>query len=336
MAIDMSHQPPPERREAVARAGLASLKRIATSHGPMTDRARSMLEAARDHLLRVDIDIDALETISPEELAREVPEPEWRERILRGMTITALVDGDTNEVRLAMLRETASALEIDDAPIDTFHDVLDEKFRMVQIDIARRGFLRQAAQTYVKVEGMSGILDVAKGVLGREDPALAAKYHELDTYPEGTFGRAFADFIGLNHFTYPGEVGGPPAPVMRHDCCHVLGGYGTTPSEECAVVAFQAGFEKADPFFVLLFALAQFELGIGSSPFLPGMKRQVDPDTMLAGLAHGSQVNRDLIGDPTWDPWEHFSSPIDELREVLNIQPRGREPDYAPLEPTSD
>ncbi|MDG2305635.1 MAG: hypothetical protein P8R42_13520 [Candidatus Binatia bacterium] len=332
MVIDMSHQPPPQRRDAIARAGLASLKAVATSDGEMTERARALLTAVRDHLLKVDLDIDATAPISAVELAAAVPETEWRERILRGMTMVGLVDGEPTERRLAILTETANELGLDPAPVKAFREVLNEKFRAVQIDVARRSFIPKAVNGYVKSEGMSGILDIVKGALGHEDAALAARYHQLDTYPEGTFGRAYATFIARNQFSYPGELGGPPPPVMRHDCCHVLGGYGTTPSEECAVVAFQAGFEKADPFFILLFALAQFELGIGSSPFLPGMKRQVDPDSLLAGLEHGSHVNRDLIGDTTWDPWDHFVAPIAEVRAKLDLPVRGREPEYPPLE----
>ena len=49
---------------------------------------------------------------------------------------------------------------------------------------------------------------------------------------------------------------------------------------------------------------------------------------MLAALEHGTQVNRDLIGDPAWDPWDHFSEPIDAVRAQLNILPRGHEPQY--------
>lgn len=328
MAIDMRHQPPAERREAIARAGLASLKAMASTGGNPSERALSVMRAVRDHLMKVDVDIDRLEAIGPAALAAAVPEPEWRERILRGMTVLALIDGDPTQARLDLLSATAAALHIDGAPVHTFAKVLGERFRLVQIDIARRSFIRQAAKGYIANEGARGLRDTIAGVLGHEEKALAARYHQLDDYPEGTFGRAYADFISRNRFSYPGEVGGPPPPVMRHDCCHVLGGYGTTPSEECAVLAFQAGFEKADPFFVLLFALAQFELGIGASPFLPGMKRQADPDSVFAGLEHGSHVNRDLIGDTSWDPWDHFRTSIEEVRKMLSIAPRGREPIY--------
>jgi hypothetical protein len=303
---------------------------MAREGGGPSARGLAVMRAVRDHLLRVEVDLDALAPIDAATLAAAVPEAEWRERILRGMTVLALMDGDPTPARLARLTATAAALGIDAAPVHTFRAVLAERFMLVRIDVARRSFVRQAAKGYVANEGARGALDTVAAVLGVQDAALAARYHQLDAFPPGSFGRAYADFIARNRFSYPGELGGPPPPVMRHDCCHVLGGYGTTPSEECAVVAFQAGFERADPFFILLFALVQFELGIGSSPFLPGMTRQADPDSVFAGLAHGSHVRLDLIGDPTWDPWDHFRTPLDELRRRTGGEtgsaPAGRPP----------
>ena len=331
MTIDMKHQPPADRREAIARAGLASLKAVASIGGPPSERAFSVMRAVRDSLMKVDVDLAALQPISAAELATAVPETEWRERILRGMTVLAMMDGDPTPERLAYLEATGATLDIQALPVRTFREVLEKRFAMVRIDLARRTFVRQAAKAYVANEGVRGVLDTVAAALGHADKATAARYHQLDDYPEGTFGRAYADFIRRNGFSYPGEVGGPPPPVMRHDCCHVLGGYGTTPQEECAVVAFQAGLEKADPFYILMFALAQFELGVGVSPFLPGMKAQADPATVFAGLEHGSHVDRDIVGDTTWDPWDHFREPIAEVRASLGIPPRGREPVYPPL-----
>jgi hypothetical protein len=328
MAIDMTHQPPPQRRVAVARAGLASLKRVALAGGAVSERALSFMNALRDHLMRVNVDIPSLAPIDEKALAAAVPEAEWRERILRGMTLIALLDGEPTPARVRILEETAAALGIDAAPVRAFRNLAEERIRLVQIDIARRGFVRQAAGAYLREEGPRAILDIVRGALGKTDARLAARYHTLDTYPAETFGRAYADFIVRNGFSYPGEMGGPPPPVMRHDCCHVLGGYGTTPAEECAVVSFQAGFEKADPFFVILFAIAQFEIGIGASPFLPGLKGAADPPRMFIALEHGTHVNTDLIGDPAFDPWAEFESPILVVRKKFAIPPRGREPEY--------
>ena len=70
----------------------------------------------------------------------------------------------------------------------------------------------------------------------------------------------------------PGALGRPTPPVFRHDCCHVLGGYGTTAAEEGGVIGFQAGFER------------------------------LDPDRVFAGLEHGSsdplEVVRDRFASP--------------------------------------
>ena len=328
MAIDMKHQPPAERREAIATAALSSLLAMSRTGGETSERALSFMRAIRDHLMRVDVDLETLTPLAPEALAKAVPEKEWRERILRGMTLMAMLDGEPSPERLALLNETATTLEIDAAPVRTFRNMLKDRIQLIHIDLMRRSFVRQAAKAYVQDEGLHALLEIARGVLGRKDAALAARYHALDTYPEGTFGRAYADFIARNDFSYPGEVGGPPPPVMRHDCCHVLGGYGTTPAEECAVVSFQAGFEKADPFFVILFALAQFEIGIGASPFLPGMKGQADPDRMFAALEHGTHLNTALLGDPAFDPWKEFSRPLEDVRVTYAIPPRGRAPEY--------
>lgn len=328
MTIDMKRQPPPERREAIARAGLASLKAIAGLDGGPNERAMAVMRAVRDHLLKVEVDLDALVPIAPAELAEAVPEQEWRERILRGMTVVAMLEGEPTQKELDLLDHTATLLGIDAAPVRTFRHLVEEQLNLFRVDVARRSFIRPATVAYLKNEGARGAFGLAKRLLGMEDKAVAAQYHELDDYPVGTLGRTYADFIATNRFQFPGEVGGPPPPAMRHDICHVLGGYGTTASEECGVVAFQAGFQKEDPFFVMLFTMAQFQLGISVSPFLPGAILPIDPDVIMAGLEHGTHVNRDLIGDPTWDPWDHFHEPIDELRESLEIQPRGREPRY--------
>jgi hypothetical protein len=92
------------------------------------------------------------------------------------------------------------------------------------------------------------------------------------------------------------------------------------------VVGFQAGFERLDPFDVIMFVMAEFELGIGVSPFIPGEWRQLDPDRVFAGLEHGSHVNTDLIRDI--DPWDHFSDPLAVVRDRFAIPARGRSPQY--------
>ena len=328
--IDMHADLPLAQRQAIGAAGLAALMQVARCGGEPSAKALVAIRAVRDHLLRIELDLAALPPISPVELAQQVmavnPDPQWRERILRGMTLVALLDGEPTPERQQLLDATAAALAVDPAPARSFGQVMQGKLNLLRLDIGRRGFIKQAMGATLQQEGLRGALGIATVMLGHEDRAMAARYQALRDYPTGSFGRAYADFIDRNRFGFPGEVGGPPPPVMHHDCCHVLGGYGTTAAEEGAVVGFQAGFERADPFFVLMFALAEFELGFGATPFIPGERGALDPERIFAGIVHGAQVNTDLLA--AVDPWDHFGEPLEAVRQRFNVLPRGREPEW--------
>lgn len=328
--IDLHSALPLEDRQRIGTAGLAALLEVARCHGEPSAKALAAIRAVRDHLLRIDVDLETLPPISPSELAQRVcavnPDPQWRERILRGMTLVALLDGEPTPACWQLLDRTATALAVDAAPVRSFAQVMEGKLSMLRLDIGRRGFIKAAMGATLQQEGLRGALGIARVLLGQEDHAMAERYKALRTYPQGSFGRAYADFIDRNGFGFPGELGGPPPPVMHHDCCHVLGGYGTTAAEEGAVLGFQAGFERVDPFYVLMFALAEFELGFGASPFIPGERDGLDPERIFAGMAHGALVNTDLLAGI--DPWDHFAEPLEAVRQRFNVLPRGREPEW--------
>ena len=329
--IDMHSTPPLEQRQAIGPAGLAALMQMARAGGDPSPKALAAIRGVRDHLLRIDVDLEALPAISLEELAQRVmavdPDPQWRERILRGMTLVALFDGEPRLEQRQLLEQATAALRVDPAPLRTFTQIMESRLLAVRLDLGRRSFVKAALGATLRQEGFRGAVGVARVLLGQADPAMAARYQALRDYPEGSFGLAYARFIDRNRFSFPGEVGGPPPPVMHHDCCHVLGGYGTTPAEEGAVLGFQAGFERLDPFYVLLFALAEFELGFGATPFIAGERDRLDPERIFAGMAHGALVNTDLIA--AVDPWEHFAEPLEAVRQRFNVLPRGREPEWA-------
>lgn len=314
----------------MAEAALPCLLTMARLHGDPSPRALAAITAIRDQLLQVELPLAALPSLEPGAMAAAIkacnPDPQWRERVLRGMTLVAMFDGELSPEALKLLERTAEAFQVPATPVHSFRQVMQGHQQMVRFDLLRRSFVRQAMKATLRDEGFAAVMATLKVLSGHEDRAMLERFEGLRGYPPGSFGRAYASFIERNGFSFPGAPGGPPPPVFRHDCCHVLGGYGTTAAEEGAVVGFQAGFEQLDPFDVLMFVMAQFELGIGSSPFLPGEWHQLDPQRVFAGLAHGSQVNTDLIS--AIDPWDHFSDPLEEVRQRFSIPPRGREPEY--------
>jgi hypothetical protein len=117
-----------------------------------------------------------------------------------------------------------------------------------------------------------GIGWLARGVAAlaglREDQEIASGFRALEQAPAGSPGRSYFDFILANHFSFPGEKGGPPEAIAYHDMTHVLSGSGTDPGGELEVLGFYAGCRKEedDPFSFIWFGLALFQLGIWAPP----------------------------------------------------------------------
>jgi len=308
--------PPPE----TARAGLRAMKTVALADGVFHDLERSLLMSMQRHVLKTDLDLDALEPISPEELAAAVPDGDFRQRMVRAMVMVALIDSDASSEEEAVVDGFARAFKVDRAPVRELTRAVHKRLVTMRLDIIRRGFIGKRMKQHLKKKKLRGLIEAARAIMGGTSPALAEKYQALRDYPEGSLGHAYVAFIDVNDFSFPGEAGGPPEPILFHDCVHVLAEYGTTAEEEVQVIAFQAGAQNFDPFFTLMFAFAQFHLGIEISPVAGVDELKIDPDDMLRAFMRGTECTRDPTSD--WDPWDDFHRPVGELRTEFNIVPR--------------
>ena len=308
--------PPPE----VAHAGLRALSTIAAADGVVHPLERDLLKSVQSILLHTSFDVDALDPITPAELAALVPPGAFRERILRGCTLMALTDAEASANEARSASSSALALDLDAAPLHDFSRILHGRLQTLRIDIVRRSFIGKRVGQHFADKGVRGMVEIARTFRGTEVKALADRYRSLETYPVGTLGRAYAEFIRANEFSMPGEAFGAPEPIAFHDCVHVLAGYDTTPEEEVLAASYQAGFQSYDPFFSLLFVLCQFHLGLQISPIAGVEKMQMKPATMLEAFVRGSRCTRDLSDG--WDPWDPFASPLDALRAEYHIDVR--------------
>lgn len=309
--------PPP----ATALAGLRAMKTVAMADGPIHELARSYIQAIQHHILKVDAALDEVELIDPEALAEAVPDPMFRERIIRGLVLVALIDGEASEEEEAVIAAYSGALGTDRAPLRTMHRIVHKQLGLLKIDIVRRAFIGKRLKAQFADKGIRGFRETIQALRGKENPALAAKYLALESKPLGTLGRAYWDFTRSAGFSFPGEVGGPPEPLVFHDCVHVLADYGTSVSEEAAVVAFQGGFQNYDFLHTILFAVAQFHLGLQISPIAGSERLGVtDPEAVVKSFLLGTKCNRDLSDG--WDPWLDFDYTVKELRERYNILTR--------------
>jgi ubiquinone biosynthesis protein Coq4 len=294
---------------------------VAAADGEIHDLEKRFAAAVQCHILHTDtdIDFDALEPIDAEELARGVPEP-FRERIVHGCLVAALIDGEASESEIEVLEAFAEALNVPRDAIATVRKLVDEQLLGFRFDILRRSFFGQRAVDFVKHRGIRGLVSVAANLMQIENPAMAARYRALEASPAGTLGRGYWEMLTKNGFSFPGEKGAGPEPIVFHDCLHVLAEYDTSSIEETQIAAFQAGTLRKGTIYALLFPLAQFHLGITITPVASPERGVIDPDLWIKAFVRGTRTNRDLAS--SWQPWDDFHRPVTELRVAYNIEPR--------------
>ena len=304
----------------IALAGLRALKTIACADGQVEQLEQELMVAISEHVLKLgtDININALESIDAGELASEVRDPMFRERIMWGIVLVALADADLSPEEENLIVAYGNTLGANPDTLRTLKHLSQKRMRLLRLDIIRRSFIGKRLQFQWEQKGLKGMAEAYRAISGGESPELRDKYLALEQLPLGSLGRSYHQFIREAGFSFPGEKGGAPEPLVFHDCVHVLAGYGTTVREEACIAAFQGGFQKDDPLHTLLFVLAQFHLGIQISP-IAGVERMGirNIEEVIRCFMLGTQCRRDL-GD-RWDPWVDFETSIEELRQRYNI-----------------
>lgn len=307
--------------------GLRAMKTIMSAAGPIAPAQRAVMEAAKKVILQLDADIDALEPITPAELAAGFPVPELRQQFINGAMVTSLADGIPSPETAARMAAFAEALGVDTPLLADLRHLAERHMLVFKIDFMRRGHIASIMKNQL---GQKGPLGLAKSVLTMrglmEDPALAARYRAWEKLPADTLGYQLVAFYNKNGFSVPGERGGFPEAGLYHDFCHVLGNYGTEPEGEVQVAAFSAGFMRTRPIYIVLFAVLIFSAGVDMRPTggegfatIGVLGKPGIAERLFAAIERGSQVNQDL--SDKWDYWAYVELPIDEVRRRLNILP---------------
>jgi hypothetical protein len=300
--------------------GLRAMKTVALAGGEIAAQERALIDAAQ-RTFGTTHDVDALEPITPEELASQLVDPALRRQLVFGLLLLSLADGEASREEADAVEAFRAALDVDAHEVATFRRLAEGRLMLARLDVLRRFWVRPHLAKKIKEGGVRWVVKAMATLAGlREDVALAAKYRCLEDYPEGTLGRAYAEFIRGNGFSFPGEKGSAPEPVVIHDLTHVLSGYGTDPAGEICVTAFSAGFRAEEPFTFLLFSMMQFNMGIGMTPIAPALTHQFDAARVLAAVRRGAEMNVDLT-DGSWDYWADFRLPLEAVRAKYRVPP---------------
>jgi hypothetical protein len=184
------------------------------------------------------VDVDALPSINPGEVAEAIKEPHQRKRVVQLATIAAMVEGDVTSAEAEAVKKLASALEVEERSLKVLGEIAADHDLLTLFDMMRRIMGKYGSAAY-REEGFAGVRRML-GMFGAgEDPEVAWKYKQLGLLPEGTLGREFWEHCTKNRFPLPGEKGGIPERMVFHDFGHVLAGYDTRPESEIQQGAFK-------------------------------------------------------------------------------------------------
>jgi hypothetical protein len=306
---------------STASASLRALKTVcAISQGIAPLEAR-FLDAVQRHLLGTDVDVLTLEPIDVYELARAVPDGEFRAGILSGMVVASCIDGEASTDEMALITRFAKALDVAPDVVQKTRYLASEQLFLSRLSIARKALPSFLTTGVLTEERLPGLVKQALPMLGSGDGRVAEKYAALRDFAPETLGRKYTEFLDKQGLPLPGESYAGPESLVARDVLHVLGDYGTTASEAAAVAAFQAACHEASPFDSLLFALAQFELSRSVTEQPDAVLPPLNAEVVFEGAARGAKVDRERWSD--FDLWDHVSRPVDEVRTALGIAPRG-------------
>lgn len=307
---------------AEAKAGLGAMCAVGEcAEGQLDPATRDFLGAVQVHLLGSDFDLDGLERTTPEAMA-QVLRPELGQQFINGMVILLTASGEVEGEAVDLVGTYAAALGVADKHLSAMRKLADHRLLAFRLDYLRTVPQVRDLVQRVKDKTWRQRLTTASALLGKTyDAATAEPLQQLGLLPDNTVGRQYWQFCRSRRFPFAGEPGGVPLTMMRHDLSHVLGGYGTSSTEEINVNAFSGGYSNIDGISAMLFAIFMYHVGVPVTFVAETERHRMDPDAMMRAYKRGLAMTHDMF-QPDWDPMSIVERDVDEVRAEFNIQPR--------------
>jgi hypothetical protein len=201
--------------------------------------------------------------IEPDEFASGLARRtlQFRSRIVQKMVLLALILRPLPALVAERVAAFAAELDVREEMLAVAGELAKGNYALAAVDFDRNGYIagwrpEEAAELHT-----SGTLSSA-WELAVDDPALAQRWADLESLPQGTLGRLVTGLYRARGFVYPGRPGSAPPLLAQHDWVHVLADYGTTVESELEVFAFIARAND-DPhaFSLLAMIISLFETG---------------------------------------------------------------------------
>lgn len=293
---------------------LRAFKTIAIADGNLEARKRSFVTTYQKEA-GLPGTLDAVEAITPEDLATAIADPDLRKAIVQRMVIIALLDEEAHSKEIELLRSFAKTLNVDEPAVGQMKLAASRSVGRLAFDMLRHGFLARVFRNEWNANGLRGVLRGTLSMSGRKDDKVATKFQALRSLPAGTLGAHYIAYMDAQKFALPGEPKGAAEMLIFHDLGHALTGYKTDVPGEMRMAGFEAGYMKDDGFGVVALALFGFHLGI-PLPNIMYCRGGFDCEAIEEGYRLGRKMNVDLRA---WNPWPYMDQPVAKVREALGV-----------------
>ncbi len=323
---------------ANAPAIVGTIKGGITLTHPITATQLSTMNAVAHQILKLDIDVEEVDPLTPAQAAEAIKDPAIRSQTVQAMIALEMLAPTTQRTAeeasgnkhrfqdgtLPHIEEYVRALDVKLPEMKTLNAIASDHEEMIYLDIFFRTPVRTGLVDSIKDSGLRNTIKAIGAARGHgSSPAVADKFKRLEDLPEGTWGYQLAHMYQANGWLFPGETGGPPETLSIHDWVHVLSGYPPSPVGELQVNSFiHACSEDPLSFGYMILALAAYGLG-GFNP--GGQKWTTKGDAYVrddVGQLFAEAVMRSkTVGVDLFavDHWGQANKTVEEMREKYSI-----------------
>lgn len=310
-----------EQALAILSAARRVVQLVPDPMDPRSGRGDGVVVAAGRLLFRpaVDVDIDALPRIEPQELARAIgADQNLAEHAAALIACASLADGHADPDRLRRVVEYAHAMHIRDGWVREILQVARGHLAWAMADMTRRNI-----STF---PGWANPDDTLKPMKPYQDQSdadkrLAERFLSLEQLPKNTYGHQFWAHFRQHGFEFPGEKNPFTSYfAVPHDGLHVLSGYSTSIQGELLVSTFTGAMHRHDALRAhILPVIFQWHVGTEVNG-IGAQQGALDPIKFLISWQRGLSSTTDVLS-PDWDFWAAVDRDVEELRWEYGIAP---------------
>ncbi len=154
-----------------------------------------------------------LEPIGFDEVSDLIPDPVFRRQLVGAAVALGLTIHPSDPAVATRTRELAAALGVDEPLLGAFERSLEGHRYWMMADFARHSWVGDEVQARGEgptASAPSPSRSLAMKGHGADDEETVARFAELASYPEDSWGRAVSDFYARHHWPLPGQQGSVP------------------------------------------------------------------------------------------------------------------------------